>query len=99
MKAQGASTTDPKKLKPGKYTYTLKAPKKGKVTLISNSSISRIARIAGASNDIGAGIYLHRHCGDRVNKGDMLMTIYAEGKERLKFATHALKEWDGIKVR
>ena len=60
--------------------------KKGKVIGIDNLSISRIARIAGAPHDKGAGIYLYKHIGDKVKKGEKLFTIYAESAHHLEYA-------------
>ena len=52
----------------------------GSIFHIDNKTMSKIARIAGAPRDKGAGVLLHRVRGDRVEKGDMLFTIYAESE-------------------
>lgn len=99
IKAQGAKVTDPRKLKPGRYSYQYIAQKRGRIALIGNEPMSRIARIAGAPGDPKAGIYLHKHVGDYVKKGDKIMTIYAESRKRLEFAISGLRSWDGIRIR
>ena len=59
--------------------------------------ISRIARIAGAPNDKGAGIYLYKHVGDKVKRREKLFTIYAESERELKYAKDFIKI-DGVFV-
>jgi len=66
--------------------------KSGRVIKIDNILIARIARIAGAPHDKSAGIYLYKHTGDKVKKGDMLFTIYAEGKHEFDYAKDVAKQ-------
>ncbi len=80
INAQGKSKI---KLIPGKLTYEVKAPKDGIVTYINNKLISRYARLAGAPNNPGAGVFVHKKLQDVVKKGDSLFTIYSENKARL----------------
>ena len=49
----------------------------GVVTAIDNFQIARIARLAGAPLDPGAGVELHRKLGDPVRQGETLYAIYA----------------------
>lgn len=86
IKAQGGFEMMPDHLKLGDYTHTIYAKKKGRVKKLSNHKVMRIARLAGTPRDKGAGIYLYRHKGDNVEKGEKLFTIYAHNKEKLKFA-------------
>jgi AMP phosphorylase len=97
--AQGARATDPKKIRIGRFSTALKAETKGKVTHIDNTSISKIAKVAGAPFDKGAGIYLHCHVGDKVKKGQPLMTVYAENRQKLEYAKDYLKQYDGIVIK
>lgn len=99
IKAQGEKFILPALLHPGKYSYDVVSPKKGKLIHIDNSSISKIARIAGAPSDKGAGIFLHKHKHDPVEKGERIFTIYAESEQKLKFAVEIMKEIDGIVVK
>ncbi len=78
-------------LQPGKYTYDIKATKKGRVEHIDNKNISRIARAAGAPFNKGAGIYLHKVKGDFVKKGEAILTIYAESETKLSQALKVAK--------
>jgi AMP phosphorylase len=99
IEAQGARITDPKKIKIGRFSLSLKSWADGKVTHIDNVSISRIAKVAGAPYDKGAGICLHCHVRDKVKKGDILMTVYAENKQKLEYAKDYLKQYDGIVIK
>lgn len=76
---------------PGKQTYVLKAPKKGMVAKINNQQITVLCRILGCPTDKGAGMYLNRKLEERVDKGDILATIYSSDKWRLKEAAETLK--------
>jgi putative thymidine phosphorylase len=69
----------------GEYQFHFKSTKKGKVKAIDNKLIARIARSAGAPLASGAGVYIHKHIGDKIEKGEKLFTVYAENKDRLKY--------------
>ena len=97
--AQGLRHKNPDKIPLGKETYDYKSPKTGKVCRISNDCLSKIARIAGAPADNGAGIYLYHHVGDKVKKGEKLFTIYSHNKTELGFAVDSLRSIDGFVVR
>jgi len=99
IKAQGKKCINPDKIEVGNYMYDHKSSKSGKVSWISNECISKIARIAGAPNDKGAGIYLHKHVGDKVKKGEAIFTLFAHSEEELKFAIEACSRIDGIIVK
>ncbi|MBI2546140.1 AMP phosphorylase [Candidatus Woesearchaeota archaeon] len=98
IKAQGGNTTSSSRIKVGKHRYGFRAYKSGRVTNVDPLHISRIARIAGAPTDKGAGIYLHYKRGDKVKKSDTLFTIHAENSEKLKFAVEALQK-DVVVIR
>lgn len=99
IKAQGEKCILPDLIKPGKFSYDFKSSKSGHISHIDNFSISKIARIAGAPNDKGAGIYLYKHTKEKVVKGEKVFTIYAENKQKLKFAIEMLKEIDGVQIK
>ncbi len=73
-------------LTPGEYRYDLPSPKDGYIEAISNRAIVKIARAAGSPRDKGAGIMLRFKKGERVEKGENLITIYAENERKLKEA-------------
>lgn len=98
INAQGPKVTDWKKIRFGKHTFDHVAWKDGRITHIDNVSVSRIARVAGAPFDKGAGIYLHRHVGEKVKKGDVLFTVYSENRQKLAYAKDFRKLYDGIEI-
>lgn len=96
IEAQGKK---PRLPKIGKFTYVVKAPKKGRVKHIHNKTIARIARVAGAPLAANAGIYLHKKLKAEVKKGDKLYTIYSANPERLKNSVEiVLQESSGYTI-
>lgn len=71
---------------PGGYTYDLLSPKDGYIESISNRAIVTLARAAGSPRDTGAGIMLQFKKGERAERGETLLTIYAENQRKLKEA-------------
>ncbi|MCX7325994.1 MAG: thymidine phosphorylase family protein [Hyphomicrobiales bacterium] len=70
----------------------------GVITAIDCFRIARIARLAGAPTDPGAGLDLFRRIGDPVQKGETLYRIHAEdGAEFATACAAALKD-SGFKV-
>ena len=70
----------------GKFTFDVLSSKNSKVKDIDNIIISKLARIAGAPLNKGSGLYLHKHIGDKVKKGERLFTVYSQSKEKLEYA-------------
>lgn len=100
IKAQGGdANVDPDSLEIGHHTYTVRATKKGKIIGINNRSISKIARIAGAPADFGAGIYLNVVKGDKVDIGDNLFTVYSASKEKLNQTLEIFSNFPVITVQ
>ena len=73
-------------LKPGQYSYDIKAVNAGYVHSIRNKEIVNVAKAAGAPADKGAGLMVFKKKGQRVEAGDVLMTIYSESEAKLKRA-------------
>ena len=99
IKAQGGKEIATDDISIGKYSYGVISKKSGIVKDIDNLIISRIARIAGAPHDKGAGLYLHKHIGGKIKKGEKLFTIYSESEHEFKFAVEFAKENNGFLVR
>ncbi|NOZ81154.1 MAG: AMP phosphorylase [DPANN group archaeon] len=91
VEAQGKKELDPEK-QPGKFTLHVRSPKAGRIDIINNENISKIARIAGAPRDAGAGILLHKHKNETVKRGDLIYTIYTNNRQRLGFARDFAKK-------
>ncbi|MBN1785805.1 MAG: AMP phosphorylase [Candidatus Methanofastidiosa archaeon] len=76
----------------GDKTFDILAKNNGYITNVSNDMICKIAHLAGAPKDKGAGIYLHRKVGYYAKQGEPLFTIYSESEKKLDDAlNHALK--------
>lgn len=98
IKAQGGNPNlKPDQIKVGRFKYDYKAPKKGRIIEINNAKISKITRSAGAPQNKGSGVYLYKKLKDKVKRGEKVLTIYSENKEKLKFAKSHIKEVIKIK--
>lgn len=93
--AQGRNTDE---IEPGKLQHHVAAEKTGKVIGIDNLQMARIARLAGAPMDKGAGVYLHKKCGETVEKGETLYTIHAAFNSDYQFAMEASSHDSGYTV-
>lgn len=98
VKAQGGKKPELEDLKPGKFKYDVEAKTHGEIRRIDNLAISKIARLAGSPKDIEAGIYLYKHVGDHVDKGEKIFTIYSPNEEKLNFAIEAWNTFGGIEI-
>lgn len=78
-------------LRPGKEKHEVRSVKKGMVSAIDNQQITVICRILGCPTDKKAGMYLNRKLEERVDKNDILCTLYSSDKWRLKEAVETLK--------
>ncbi|MDD5418110.1 MAG: AMP phosphorylase [Candidatus Nanoarchaeia archaeon] len=93
IKEQGGNPNiKPADIKVGKYKYECKAEKSGSVVKVSNTGIAKIARGAGAPVEKGSGVYLNKCVGAKVEKGDVILTIYSEGPWKLNRAVEIYKE-------
>ena len=90
-----------KQVKPelGKHRYPVYSGKAGRIVEIDNDIIAKVARIAGAPTDKGAGLYLSKKIHDSVKKSDLLYTIYAMNEFKLGLAKDFLRKNNGYKVR
>ncbi len=76
-------------LKLGNITHDVKSIKSGTIKSINTREIVEIARSLGTPMIKEAGIHFSKVQGDRVKKGDVLMTLYATAKDRME---------EGVKV-
>ena len=96
IKAQGGGL---KEFKPAKFIKDIRARKSGKISEIHNKKITSLARITGCPLDKSAGLYLTHHLGERVKKGEKILTIYSESKSRLNEAIRFYKTVRPIKIK
>lgn len=82
----------------GELTFEVPAPRDGRVTAIDCHLIARIARLAGAPMEKGAGIDLLCKVGDPVGAGQPLYRIHATSQTGLNFACELAGEASGYTV-
>lgn len=70
----------------GKYKFDVITNNGGYIAEIRNHNLVKIARAAGAPNDKGAGIILKKKGGHKVEKGEILFTIFADNERKLEIA-------------
>jgi len=95
INAQGKKRKMPQ---PGKLTFDVTSCADGWVCGIDNFQIKRIARLAGAPLDKGAGVDLFRKLGDRVERGEPLYRIHAEFGADFKFSVRLAEKSDGYTI-
>ncbi|PJE81189.1 thymidine phosphorylase [Candidatus Pacearchaeota archaeon CG10_big_fil_rev_8_21_14_0_10_32_42] len=95
IKAQGGKVVMPEFSKIKREIYSGKS---GEIKEIKNKEINSLARVAGCPQDKFAGVYLHHHVGDKIKKGDKILTIYAESHPRIKGALKYYQKSDPIKI-
>ena len=100
IKAQGGNPDiTPKEIPLGRYKVVIRADKSGKISNIRNGVITRTARVAGAPQYKGAGMYLYKHVGDKVKKGDKLFKIYTNSTAKLQYAKEVLKAREAFLIK
>lgn len=70
----------------GRFKYPVVSDVSKRIKEIDNKKINLVASIAGCPIDKGAGVYLHKKRGEKVERGDKILIIYAESEKRLKAA-------------
>jgi thymidine phosphorylase len=93
--AQGPS---PETYALGSLTRDLNADKDGVVESVDCYRIARIARLAGAPADKGAGIDLFKKVGDPVQKGEPLYRVHAAHPTDFRFATEMAASDNGYRL-
>ena len=76
----------------GTFCYHVRSRYIGRVQEIDNEIIAKIARIAGAPEDKGAGLYIKKYKGDIIKRGDVLYTLYAESQFKRDLALEFLRK-------
>ncbi|WKZ31365.1 MAG: thymidine phosphorylase [Candidatus Dojkabacteria bacterium] len=86
--APGKKTSE--EIKIGDYEQKFMAERDGIIDFVDNKEIVKISRALGNPFIKEAGVYLHKTAGDKVEKGELLLTIYATSGERLDTGIEAL---------
>lgn len=80
--AQGGRREPPRAM----HTAVISSARAGTVAAIDNRLLSRLAKLAGAPRSPAAGLELHVHLGDEIDKGAPLITVHAESPGELQYA-------------
>jgi len=83
----------------GNHHHEVRAPAHGRIVAIDCHRIARIARLAGAPMDKGAGIDLLHKIGDEVRKGDPLYRIHAHSVDGIGFASDLATDDTGYSIQ
>ncbi len=82
------------------YQYSWSSETSGKVTEIDNRHLAKLAKLAGAPEDLAAGVTLDVKLGHTVLQGDTLLMIHAESPGALNYAIEFLQDHkDMIKIQ
>ncbi|KTD10838.1 thymidine phosphorylase [Legionella gratiana] len=81
-----------RELTKARFTHPIVAAKAGKVSLIDNRRLAKLAKLAGAPKSKSAGIDLHVHVGESVEKGESLFTIHSESSGEFHYACDVLRD-------
>lgn len=83
---------------PGELSYEVVAERDGVVTAIDNYLVAKVARLAGAPMDKGAGVDLLKKLGEQVKKGEPLYRVHAEYKSDYRFAHELTDRTTGYSI-
>jgi thymidine phosphorylase len=95
INAQGRQS---ERFEPGPLVLAVKADRAGAVTSIDNFQLARIARLAGAPMDKGAGVDLLKKLGERVEEGEPLYKVHASFRSDFQFAASLVESDNGYRV-
>lgn len=95
IQAQGKQETQ---FELGTLTQEILADKDGTVIDINNLIMARIARLAGAPMDKGAGVYLLKRIGDTVTVGEPIYRIYSQFPADFQFACTLAAKQSGYRI-
>ena len=79
-------------MSPAKHKVKILAEKSGTIKKINNKGISGITFILGCPNDKPSGLSLYHKCGDKVKKGDVLVELFSNSKQKLNYAKAHIQE-------
>lgn len=99
VEAQGGNPrSKSEEISVGSHIHRIYSVADGYVTSVDNETIVAIARAAGAPIEKGAGVLLHAKQGYKVEKGGLLMEIFAERSTKLAEAVSIAQTTDPMLV-
>ena len=94
-RAQGAFRKPPH----ARLEHVIHATESGRVSSINNRTIARLAKLAGAPDVPAAGLRLHVRLNDRIERGQPMITLYADSEAELAYPlTYASETGDVIGI-
>jgi len=100
IKAQGGNEKiDSEKVKQGNYTFVYKSGKTGRVVDIDNKNLVEICRLLGAPAEKQAGVYLHKVVGNKIKKGEPLLTMHTISQLHINLARTVAKKINIFKIK
>jgi AMP phosphorylase len=82
----------------GRHKLDIVSRSDGYVTAINNKHVVKIVRAAGAPKDKGAGMILEKKRGHKVERGEVLFTVFADNPRKLELAKAAARRFDPMTV-
>lgn len=82
----------------GIHSHGVRARKTGTIDEINSKNTTSIAKILGAPTEKGAGIYFDKKVGEKVEKGEIIFTIYSQTMYNLKEAEESLGNFPIIHI-
>ncbi|UCE39276.1 MAG: thymidine phosphorylase [Thermoplasmata archaeon] len=73
------------------HTFDIEADSFGMIYDIQNPVVAKVARMAGAPQNSGCGIYFHYKFQDAVSAGDVLATVYCGNPDKLRRTKRTLE--------
>lgn len=86
ISAQGKKANTSRSIELAPYSSEITIDREGEVSRVNVKKLIGIARASGAPHDKKAGVLLNVVEGDRVERGSLLYTIFAENKRKLALA-------------
>jgi putative thymidine phosphorylase len=86
-------------IKIAKFKKDILMKRAGTIVEFDNKKINSLARVTGCPMDKSAGLYLYKHVGDRLEKGEKIITIYSESQSRLREAENFFLSQKPIKFQ
>ncbi len=82
----------------GNYCRQITASTSGSIKTIDSKNLTVIARILGAPNQKGSGIFLNKKIGEPFKKGELLYTLYSESMYNMREALESLNHFPFINI-
>lgn len=81
-----------------KFTYDVKAPSNWKIKAMDLHDVNAVCRKLGCPIIDQAGMYIYKKLWDKVKKGEVIATLYAQDEINLKAGIKMLKENNPFKI-